>query len=290
MLEQRGYQVLTLQRDGLPGETLNLSAADGMDSWSHALHGIDQVIHLAGLAHRHPDPAQLEETNTRWPLRLFRAAGRASLDSFVWLSSIKVLGEVSERPLKETDPYAEGDPSVPLDPYASSKIQAERALRQAQAEFPGTRLAIVRPPLVYGPGVKANFLSLLRWAERCGRGLPLPLGAARAPRSLIGVANLCEVIVASLARRGVFHCADDEDLSVAELLVKVGARPDRLWAVPDGLIRNLSCALGWQGTYQRVFQPLQVEQTQSRQVLGWTPVRSTDEQLMETLAWFQRHR
>ncbi len=274
---------MTLARDGLGGEALDVGAEDSVESWATALSGIDAVYHLAGIAHRMADPAAIEQINERWTLTLFRAAGAAGVQDFVWLSSIKVLGEQRGCPLRESDPYAEAEADI----YTAGKIRAERGLLELESRFPGTRMAILRPPLVYGPGVKANFLSLLIWARRCERGLPLPLGAARAPRSLIGVWNLCDVMLSALGHRGIFHCADSTDLSVVDLLTNLGARRRLLLPVPAGVMAHLLRLAGADSVYQRLYRPLQVDQRRSNEALGWTPTHSAREQLVETVSWFQ---
>lgn len=285
-LRRRGCQLLTLERDGLAGETVAARAEDPAEIWAERLNGIDSVIHLAGIAHQAADPARIEAINARWPVTLYRAAAEAGVENFLWLSSIKTLGEESVRPFQETDSYVAGG----LDAYALGKVRAETGLLALQANFPATRMAILRPPLVYGPGVKANFLSLLKWARRAAAGLPLPLGAATAPRSLIGVHNLCDVIEVALGHRGVFHCADERDLSVAELLTLLGAPAHLLLPVPPGVMGALLRAAGQSSTFQRLYRPLQVDQRQSNQTLGWAPEHSVEAQLAETVAWFLQSR
>lgn len=246
-----------------------------------ALEGVEAVIHLAAIAHRHAGADELERINARWPVALYRAAEAAGVSEFVFLSSIKVLGNVSAAPFKEMDSYRPGDE------YARAKMRAELDLLGA-SESGRLGLTIIRPPLVYGPGVKANFLSLLRLAALGARGLPLPFGAARAPRSLIGIRNLCSLISTALGAGGIVHAADREDLQVAALLRSLGAR--RLISVPAPVMRMLLTLTGRRGVFERLFEPLQVDQRQSVQRLGWAPPHTVAEQLEETLAWFRRSR
>ncbi len=240
--------------------------------------GVDAVVHLAGIAHRTASIEELTRVNERWPVALYRAASRAGVRRFLWLSSIKVLGDVSTRPLVPTDPYSPGDA------YACSKVRAEQALLEAAAVEPAT-LTILRPPLVYGPGVKANFRTLLTLAGLSRWGLPVPLARAQAPRSLIGVRNLCDLMVTALGHAGIYHGADARDLTVAELLRRLGARV--LVPLPVPAARRLAKLSRLEAYYQRLFEPLQVDQRQTEQQLGWRPPHSITEELEETLRWFR---
>ena len=244
----------------------------------------DVIIHLAAMAHRHASAAELMATNQQWPQRLYRSAIMAGVPRFVWLSSIKVLGDVSSAPLPVDADYA------PTDAYGRSKMEAEHAMIGA-AETGSTELAIVRPPLVYGPGVKANFLRLLRFARLSRLGLPLPLGAARALRSIVGVRNLVDLI-ALVARQGsgIYHVADPEDISVVDLLAQLGGRRRLIVPVTGRAMRRMAGLIGKQSIYQRLFEPLRVDQSATRSGLGWQPPFGIGQQLDETMAWYLRSR
>lgn len=275
--------VVTLARDGLSGETLSVDADSPVEALVAALDGIDAVIHLAALAHQASVPAApvLTAVNVHWPARLFRAAARAGVRDFVFLSSIKVLGDRSVRPLQVEDPYAA------TDAYGESKVHAEQALRRLQVDHPDVRLAIIRPPLVFGPGVKANFRALLGWAARGAGWLPLPFGAARAPRSLISVQNLSEAIVASLGHTGIFHCADSADLSVAEVFQLLGVPRWRLLPLPAGCMRLLFRACGQDAYYQRLYESLQLDTRDSMVALDWRPRYASEDTLARTMTWWR---
>ncbi len=242
------------------------------------------MIHLAAIAHQPsvPDLEALTAVNAHWPLRLFEAAASAGVRDFVFLSSIKVFGDRSERPLRIEDPYAADDS------YGESKVQAEQALLAAEKQHANVRLAIVRPPLVYGPGVKANFRALLGWASRGARWLPLPFGAARAPRSLVSVQNLCEGILAALGKRGIFHCADGIDLPVAEVFQRLGVPRWRLLPVPALVMRVLLKLTGNGGYYQRLYEPLQLDTRATTDALGWAPRQPSAEALVQTMDWWRQ--
>jgi nucleoside-diphosphate-sugar epimerase len=281
-LGERGFAVVVLERDAdvsCAAARLPLERESPAAAWREGLKGIDAVVHLAGIAHRRATAEELAAVNERWPVELFQAAGGAGVTSFVWLSTLKVLGGHSDRPLRSDDAYR------PPDAYARSKMEAETALRRLAGWGP-TRQAILRPPLVYGPGVTANFAALARLARLCGRGLPLPLGAARAPRSLIYVANLCDLVIAALGQDGVFHCADDRDVTVRELLIALGAPPALLLPVPPGAMRLLARATGREEDYARLFESFTTDREGPLERLGWRPPVSVDRGLAETRAWF----
>ena len=278
-LRQLGWRVLVLDRDAQrlkadPEDCIsNLALNSDQSVWQQALSGVDVLFHLAGIAHRSARPEELTAINTYSPVHLARAAAAANVGAFVWLSSIKVLGETSSRPLPESAPY------MPQDIYGASKAKSEQALLSLPVTT-AMRLCIVRPPLIYGPGVKANFRMLLSLAAKARRGLPLPLGAARAPRSLLSVSLLCEYLVAVAERgeRGIYHVADDQDRSVVQLLRELCA-PTRitLLSLPAGFIRVLLGLVGRGAVYGRLFEPLQLDCTDSYQRLGWQPPqRSAD--------------
>ena len=274
-------QVVTLARDGLGGEQLNVDRDSSVEDWARALSSIDRVLHLAGVAHRQASVDELEATNVLWPEKIYQACTVAGVESFLWLSSIKVLGEVSHAPLAIDAPYCA------LDDYARSKAGGERALLKHAGTQP-TRLQIVRPPLVYGPMVKANFLSLLKLAAWSRRGLPLPFGSARAPRSFVGVDNLCDLLIHLAGQTGgIYHVADPRDLSVCELLNLAGAPGGMLWPLSPRLLKWIADCTAQQASYQKLFNPLQVDQSATLDLTGWRPPCSIEQQLAETVAWFR---
>jgi UDP-glucose 4-epimerase len=261
----------------------SLTPRSSSNQWSRTLDGIDAIYHLAGIAHRTGTTAELELVNAHWPARLYQAAAAAGVGRFIYLSSIKVLGDRSVSPLRVADSYAPGNA------YAASKVHAEQALLAVREA--STRLAIVRPPLTYGPGVKANFLSLLRLARLSQKGLPLPLAGATARRSILGVGNLCDLLQRLLdTGEGIFHAADAEALSVSELLSLIGelsGKSVRLWGVPTGLLEATMRGLGQADTYSRLFHPLEIDQRDTQRLLQWSPPYGTENQLLETLQWLR---
>jgi len=262
-------------------EDLDLASPEA--DWSRVMQHTDVVFHLAGIAHRRADARVLKEINEQSPVRLLRAADAAMVGGFVWLSSIKVLGETSQAPLPENAAYA------PADAYAASKAGAEKRLLEL-ADAVSTRCAIIRPPLVYGPGVKANFLALLFLARLAERGLPLPFGQALAPRSLLGVGNLCDFLLRTAQTgSGVLHVKDAEDLCVADLLrLLTGGQRIRLLNVSAERMHTLLRLLRREGVYDRLYHPLQMDTAASYARLDWRPPMTSAELLQETMTWYRR--
>ena len=251
--------------------------------WRVALHGVDVVVHLAARVHvmrdTSADPlAEFRRINVEATLRLARQAVEAGVRRFVYISSIKVNGELTPA----GRPFRADDHPAPADPYGFSKHEAETALRQLATDS-ALQLVVVRPTLVYGPGVRANFRSMMGLLRR---GLPLPLGAIDNRRSLVGIDNLCDLIATCTqhpaAAGQTFLASDGEDVSTTELLRRLGAalgRPARLLPVPASLLRAALAALGKRDIGRRLCSSLQVDIAATRAVLGWSPPVPLDEGL-----------
>lgn len=258
--------------------------------WGQCLTGVDTVIHAAARVHMMHEnaPNPLEEfrrVNVDGTLELARDAAAASVRRFIYLSSIKVNGESTLLGY----PYRPDDIPSPCDPYGLSKYEAEEGLRLISRET-GLEVVIIRPVLVYGPGVKANFLSMMRWLDR---GVPLPLGAIHNKRSLVSLDNLVDLIVACkdhpAAANETFLVSDGEDMSTTELVQRLGYalnRPARLIPVPETVITRIAKLLGKEDLARRLCGSLQVDISKTRQLLGWTPVISVDEALQQTARYF----
>jgi nucleoside-diphosphate-sugar epimerase len=211
-------------------------------------------------------------------LTLARQAAAAGVRRFVFVSSIKVNGEATQ----PGHPFTAGDAPAPLDPYGISKMEAEQGLRQIAAET-GIEVVIIRPPLVYGPGVKANFAAMMRWLRR---GVPLPLGAIDNQRSLVALDNLADLIITCIthpaAANQTFLVSDGQDVSTSELLRRMGramGRPARLLPVPAGLLELGAALVGRRDMAQRLCGCLQVDIEKTRQLLGWSPPLTLDQGL-----------
>ena len=258
-------------------------------AWPASLQA-DCMIHLAARVHvMHDDAADplaaFRATNVDGALRLARAGRRHSVRRIVFLSSIKAVAELDPgRPLHEDDP------PLPQDAYGLSKLEAEVALRQFGDES-GLDVIVVRPPLVYGPGVRANFLSLMR---AIAKGMPLPLGAVDARRSLVYVGNLADAIVHCAtdpqAASACFHVADDESYTVAELARSLGIhlhKPARLLPVPPAWLRLAGRITGRLEQVERLTGNLRVDNGRIREVLGWRPSWSLEQGLKQTADWYR---
>jgi nucleoside-diphosphate-sugar epimerase len=274
------------QRDGfhVSGEI------DGNTDWTTGLAGVTTVIHLAARVHVMNeisiDPlAAFRAANVDATLNLARQAVTAGVRRFIFLSSIKVNGE-STLPGK---PFTAGDKPQPSDPYGQSKWEAEQALFELGTQT-GMEVVVIRPPLVYGPGVKANFASMMNWVRR---GVPLPFGQLGNRRSLIFVRNLADFILAcadrSDAANRTFLVSDGRDLSIAELLCKLsenmGSR-SRLFPLPPRFLGSVAALLGQGPAARRLLDCLQVDLCETREATGWTPPFTVDEGLRQTVKAF----
>ncbi len=253
-----------------------------------ALDGVQAVIHLAARVHimedRAADPLlEFRRVNRDWTERLARAAARQGVRRFVYMSSIKVNGEMTDAP------FTEQDVPNPQDPYAISKWEAELALAAVSSET-GLETVVVRSPLVYGPGVGGNFLQLLNVLRR---GIPVPLALANNRRSLIYRGNLVEVLFQCArdvrAAGQTYVVSDGEDLSTPELirrLAKAVGVSARLWNFPLPILRLIGRALGKSMVIDRLLGSLQVDSSKIRRELGWQPPYCVDQGLAETASWY----
>lgn len=255
--------------------------------WRAALNGGDVVIHTAARVHmmKETSPTAHEEyvrSNVEGTLALARQAVESGVRRFVFVSSIKVNGEGTT----PGQSYSATDVPDPHGDYAQSKAMAEERLRDLAAQT-GLELVIIRPPLVYGPGVGANFAAMMRWVAR---GIPLPLGQVDNRRSMVAIDNLVDLIVTSaihpLAPGHVFLVSDGQDLSTSDLLRRLGnalERPARLLPVPPALLLLGASLLGRGAVARRLLGSLQVDIEPTRRILQWTPPVSVDEGLMRAV-------
>lgn len=291
-LRRRGFEVRGAVRGRSSAgteddEVVEVGELSGSTDWSAALRGIDTVFHLAARVHQVGEMGDEGEADYRCAnadatAALARAAIEAGARRFVFVSSVKVMGEISAK-----RPFEEGDSPAPSDAYGRSKLAAERAL----AELAGMiEVSIVRPPLVYGPGVRANFLSLLRLAAS---GWPLPLGAAHAGRSMVFIDNLVDALIACATiphgSPATYFVSDGRDVNVAEIVRLLRSEmglPARLFALPGGLVQGAARVLGRADAARRLFSPLQVDIGRIRTELGWSPPAAAEAGLRATARWF----
>mgnify|MGYP000420881063 CR=1 FL=1 len=254
--------------------------------WLPALSGVDVVIHAAARVHVMNDSSadpltEFRQVNAAGALNLARQAVDAGIKRFIFISSIKVNGEMT----LVGQAFQPDDNYMPVDPYGLSKYEAEQGLL-AIAKETGMEVVIVRPPLIYGPGVKANFLSMMKWMNK---GVPLPFGAIHNQRSLVALDNLVSFIIhcadykkTPQAANQVFLVSDGDDVSTTELLQKVAkafGKKALLLPVPVGFMTLAAKLIGKGDVSNRLFGSLQVDSSKARELLGWTPVVTMDEQL-----------
>ena len=262
--------------------------------WQDQLEGCDAVVHTAARVHQvkedSADPLRdYRRVNVEYSAALARAAAKSGVNRFIYLSSIKVNGSCTLK----AHAYTAGDRPAPDDPYGISKHEAEQALMQLAIET-GMEVVVIRPPLIYGPGVKANFLSMMIWLQR---GVPLPLGAIYNQRSLLGLGNLLDLINVCLthpqAAHQVFLASDGQDVSTTELLLAMGqalGKPARLVKVPQGWLERAAKLAGKPGFAQRLCGNLAVDISKTRDLLGWQPPVSLEAGLCETAAHYLQSR
>ena len=258
-------------------------------NWSMAVKGVDSIVHLAARTHVMRDTAadplaEYRRINVAGTQALAEAAQAAGVRRFIFLSSIKVNGEATT-----LRPYSETDAPCPEDAYGVSKREAEAALRAVVA---GMETVVLRPPLLYGPGVKGNFLRLMRAIER---GMPLPLGSIHNHRSLLYVGNLVDAIMLSLdhpaAAGKTYLVADDEGISTPGLVRAIAAamhRPARLLRFPPPLLRFAGAITGKSAAVSRLLGSLQIDSSKIRRELGWQPRHTLKEGLRPTAEWYYR--
>ena len=262
---------------------VNVGDLSGSHDWSGALSGVGIVVHAAARAHMLNEPArdplaEFRRTNVNGTLQLAKQAAEKGVSRFVFISSIGVNGNNSFRP------FTADDVPNPSEPYAISKYEAEKGLRDVAAKS-GMEVVIIRPPLVYGPNAPGNFHRLMSYVRK---GVPLPLGAIYNQRSFVALDNLVDLIVTCVehpaAANQTLLVSDGEDLSTTEFLRRIanslGMRA-RLLPVPQGMLESVLMLLGKNDLAQRLCGSLQVDITKTRDMLSWHPPLSVDEQLLK---------
>lgn len=291
---RRGLPVIGAARSAceLPAgvEQVIVGTIDGETDWTDALPRVDVVIHLAARVHvmreTDADPlAAFRYVNVAGTKRLALMAAKAGVRRFVFLSSVGVNGNVTHEL-----PFTEEDEPHPQNPYALSKLEAEKVLHGISAEL-GMEVVIIRAPLVYGPGNPGNFLRLLSLVDK---GWPLPLASVTNSRSLIYLENLVDAIVTCIshpkAAGQTYLINDGEDVSTPELIRKVAAalgRPARLFPFPPSLMRFAGKLFGKSDAVERLVGSLTIDSSKIRRELGWKPPYTMEEGLAETARWFK---
>lgn len=290
-LKARQFSVLAAVRTASESDEIGVDNIDSDTDWREALNGIDVVVHTAARVHVMNDTAadpleQFRRVNVEATLNLARQAVSAKVKRFIYISSIKVNGELTA----SGTPFVAGDIPDPADAYGISKWEAEIELTQLAGET-SLEVVIIRPPLVYGAGVKANFERMMRWVKR---GIPLPLGAIDNKRSLVSMDNLVDLIITCIehpaAANQVFLAGDGQDVSTTELLRGIGealGKPARLYPCPGVLLSFVATLLGKKEVVQRLTGNLQVDISTTRSRLGWEPPASLKEGLRQAARDFK---
>lgn len=290
----KGVEVIACTRSGpVPAPAIAVPIGDitGPVEWTSVLQGIDAVVHLAARVHIMHETAgdglaEFRRVNLDATRGLAEAAAASGVKRFVFLSSVKVHGEVTgDAPLRPDSPR------VPADSYSVSKAEAEDALGEIAARS-GMDVVIIRPPLTYGAGVGANFLALLRLVDR---SVPLPLGRIRNRRSMIYVGNLADVILVAAqgSTRGVetVLVSDGEPVSTPDLIrtlaAALGRRP-LLIPVPVTALRLAAASIGRGADYTRLANSLEIDDTAARERLGWLPPVSFRDGITATVDWYRQ--
>jgi nucleoside-diphosphate-sugar epimerase len=271
-----------------------VKAMSGLDSdtgWGYLFSQMDVIVHLAARVHVLRDSVKnpIEEyrkINTRGTERLARVASESGVKKFIFVSTAKVYGEATE----DGRPFSEMDVPQPGDPYAISKLDAEKALRNI-AETLGLDVTILQLPLVYGAGVKANFLRLM---ELIDKGIPLPLASVQNKRSLVYVENMASVVLACLENsddsKGTFLVADEEALSTPELIRLIARKldkPARLLPVPSLVLKWTGRLLHKTAEVERLTGSLCLNIGKVKNVLNWKPPFSVDAGIEKTVQWYK---
>ena len=290
-LRSEGVAVFGTVRGGADEGCVRLPPLEQVVDWSPWLGGVTTVVHTAGRVHvpgRTADSHKaFHSVNVTASQRLAEQAAAAGVRRFIFLSSVKVFGEESA----PGRAFLASDAVVPCDAYGFSKHEAERVLAGVAART-GMEVVVIRPPRVYGPGVKANFLSLMRCV---GRGVPLPFGSVVSNRrSLVALDNLVDLILRCLAHPAaanrIFLVSDGEDVSTASLLRRLAEAmgvPSRLFPVPVGALELGAAVLGRRAMMRRLCGNLQVSIDDTCSALGWRPPIGVDEGLQRAVAGFE---
>jgi nucleoside-diphosphate-sugar epimerase len=270
-------------------EVISVGEIGPTTEWGGALVGVDAVVHLAGLAHVQPKPqlhnhSRYHDINALGTARIASQAAEKGVRRFVYLSTAKVCGDVTLN-----KPFDETDVTDSKEPYTASKLEAEKLLKNIAAKS-RMEIVIIRPPLVYGPGVRANFHNMMCWLYR---GIPLPLGSINNQRSFVAVDNLVDFICLCLnhprAANQTFMVSDGEDISTTELLRFMTLAlnvPDRLLSVPQGLLDWGTKAMGRADLSQRLSASFQLDISKARRLLGWRAPVSMEAALNRTAEYF----
>lgn len=302
ILQASGYEVVAAHRSfsgnsEIPANNriqhISVGQINSETQWQEALRGVDYVIHLAARVHVMKDYAddplaEFRKTNVFGTVNLARQAADSGVKRFIYISSIKVQGESTS-----SDPFKADDPPNPTDPYSISKLEAEYCLRKLGTEY-SIDIVIVRSPLVYGPGVKGNFLRLMALINS---GLPLPLARINNARSIVFVDNLCDLLIRCVehpdAAGEIFLVSDGHDISTTELINIIGTKMGgkaRVFPFPYKIICLIGRTLGKGDALSRLFESLQVDIDKTIDLLDWKPLVKYCKGIEDTVNWYMKNK
>lgn len=288
-LESRNILFVPAVRNNGRSNQIEVGDLTGTTNWTNALSGCDVVIHLAARVHVMQDKATVplesyRKVNVEATMNLARQALASGVKRFIFVSSVKVNGEWTIN-----SPFSCQDQPKPLDPYGQSKFEAETALQKLSDET-GLEVVIVRPPLVYGPGVQANFLRLMRLIQL---GIPLPFGKVQNRRSMVALDNLIDLLILCThhpnAAGKKFMVSDDYDLSLHDLIQLIShsmGKKTVLIPIPLNLVTAAAHIARQTDNVNRLFGSLQVDISETKKVLGWKPVQTVDVAIEKTVLHF----
>ena len=299
LLVERGYEVIGTTRSvsvevgAQTWELVSIGDIGGDVDWLPILEDVDYIVHLAARVHvmdeQETDPlAAFRRVNVRGTEHLLKSAGAQGVKRVVFVSTIKVHGDDTAGA-----PYTSADALAPSDPYGQSKLEAEDVVDRLGKDL-GFETTIIRPPLVYGPGVGGNFMRL---AGLVARGIPLPFGSIDNSRSLVYVGNLCDLVCECLtnpaAAGNCFLVSDNVDLSTRQLVQSIAAamsKRARMLPVPAVFLRFVAKLVGRTEEVSRLTDSLQVDISNTIETLAWTPPVAPQEGIRSTVLWYERQR
>jgi nucleoside-diphosphate-sugar epimerase len=299
LLHSSGHEVIGTKRSSADSAGMvdydlrSTGDVGGNVDWGPILEGVDYVVHLAARVHVmkdvEKDPlAAFRKVNVKGTETLLRHEGMRDVKRVIYVSTVKVYGDETRE-----GPFSSADDMSPSDPYATSKLEAEHLVEEIGA-CAGFETTIIRPPLVYGPGVGGNFVRLLGMVDK---GIPLPLGLIKNSRSLVSVDNLCDLIRECLTNQSAsgkqFLVSDNSDVSTPDLIRLIAStmsRPARLIPVPPAILRLAAKLVGRSAEASRLIGSLQVDIDEAMRVLNWKPPVSLADGIRSTVTWYEEQK
>jgi len=299
MLFDAGYKVFAVKRSGFEKNlqyiegNISIDSLDSFTDWKGKINNIDCIVHLAARVHvmdenSHDPLKEYMDVNYSGTLNLAKEAKNAKVKRFIYISTIKVNGEKTGEIAFKAD-----DTPNPTDAYAKSKFRAENELLLL-GEKSGMEVTVIRPPLVYGPGVKGNFIKLLKIVEY---GVPIPFLSVKNLRSFVSVVNISSFIMRCIEHKNavgqIFIVSDNADISTPDLMRKISTamgKPIRLLPVPLVLLKLTGKLIRKNSAFEKLYGSLVVDVNKARKLLNWEPLQTFDEGIRQTVEWYQKNK